>query len=121
MIVSLLPLLGLVAGVVLGLIFPFTFPAVYARYMAVAIMAALDSVFGGLRANIEGHFESVIFISGFFCNALLAAALTYLGDRLGAEIYYAAIFAFGVRIFQNLAVMRRHLLENWGASKKGDA
>ena len=116
--VTLLPLLGLMVGVVLGLIFPFTFPVAYARYMAVAIMASLDSVFGGLRANMEDHFNPTIFISGFFCNALLAAALTYLGDRLGLEIYYAAVFAFGVRIFQNLAVMRRHLLENWRSGKK---
>lgn len=116
--IAFFPLLGLLAGVALGLIFPFTFPVAYARYMAVAIMASLDSVFGGLRANMENHFNPVIFISGFFCNALLAAALTYLGDRLGLEIYYAAVFAFGVRIFQNLAVMRRYLLENWGAKRK---
>ncbi len=114
---ALFPFLGLLAGIILGCIFPFSFPVAYARYMAVAIMASLDSVFGGLRANMEKHFNPVIFISGFFCNALLAAALTYLGDRLGLEIYYAAIFVFGVRIFQNLAVMRRHLLENWGSPK----
>ncbi|NMB35051.1 MAG: small basic family protein [Firmicutes bacterium] len=117
----LLPLLGLLVGVILGLIFPFTFPVAYARYMAVAILASLDSVLGGLRANMEGQFNPVIFISGFFCNALFAAALTYVGDRLGLEIYYAAVFAFGVRIFQNLAVMRRHLLENWNSEKKRGA
>ncbi|NMB41162.1 MAG: small basic family protein, partial [Firmicutes bacterium] len=110
---ALLPLLGLLVGIVLGLIFPFSFPVAYTRYIAMAIMASLDSVFGGLRANMKNQFDPAIFISGFFCNALLAAALTYLGDRLGVEIYYAAIFAFGVRIFHNLAIMRRYLLENW--------
>ena len=118
--IAFFPLLGLLAGIILGLIFPFSFPVAYARYMGVAIMAALDSVFGGLRANMENHFNPGIFISGFFCNALLAAALTYLGDRLGLEIYYAAIFVFGVRIFQNLAAIRRHLLESWGFQKKKD-
>lgn len=107
-----LPLAGLLLGVVLGLAFPFTFPLAYTRYVAVAILAALDSVFGGLRGSIEEHFDPVIFITGFFSNALFAAGLTYLGDRLGVEIYYAALFAFGVRIFQNLAAMRRHLLEH---------
>ena len=116
--ISMLPPLGLLVGIILGFIFPFTFPVAYARYMAVAIMASLDSVFGGLRANMDGHFNPVIFISGFFCNALFAAALTYLGDRLGVEIYYAAVFAFGVRIFQNLAVMRRQLLEKALRGKK---
>lgn len=116
-----LPLFGILVGVVLGLIFPFTFPAAYARYMAVAIMASLDSVFGGLRASMEHHFEPVIFVSGFFFNALLAAGFTYLGDRLGLEIYYAAVFAFGVRIFQNLAMMRRYLLDNWLTQRKNRA
>ena len=116
-----LPLFGILVGVVLGLIFPFTFPAAYARYMAVAIMASLDSVFGGLRASMEHHFEPVIFVSGFFFNALLAAGFTYLGDRLGLEIYYAAVFAFGVRIFQNLAMMRRYLLDNLLTQRKNRA
>ncbi|HHY93207.1 MAG TPA: small basic family protein [Firmicutes bacterium] len=108
-----LPLLGLVVGIALGLVFPFTFPVAYTRYMAVALLAALDSVLGGLRAGLEEHFDPVIFITGFFSNALLAAGLTFLGDRLGVEIYYAALFAFGVRIFQNLAVMRRHLVDHF--------
>ncbi|MDI3538191.1 MAG: hypothetical protein PWP12_379 [Bacillota bacterium] len=106
-----LPLLGLLVGIAIGFIFPFTFPAAYTRYVAVAILAALDSVFGGLRGSIEEQFDPVLFVTGFFSNALLAAGLTYLGDRLGVEIYYAALFAFGVRIFQNLAVMRRHLVD----------
>ncbi|NLC12267.1 MAG: small basic family protein [Firmicutes bacterium] len=114
----LLPVLGLLVGIALGFVFPFTFPVAYARYIAVAIMASMDSVFGGLRAIMENNFNSAIFISGFFCNALLAAALTNLGDRLGIEIYYAAIFAFGVRIFQNLAIMRRLLFKNWISQKQ---
>ena len=73
---------------------------------------------GNVNTEIQDVYKRQIFISGFFCNALLAAAFTYLGDRLGLEIYYAAVFAFGVRIFQNLAVMRRHLLENWRSGKK---
>ncbi|MGI6604572.1 MAG: small basic family protein [Firmicutes bacterium] len=108
-----LPLFGLLLGVALGLAFPFTFPPAYTRYVAVAILAALDSVFGALRGSVEEHFDPVIFITGFISNALFAAGLTYLGDRLGVEIYYAALFAFGVRIFQNLAAMRRHLVDHF--------
>lgn len=105
------PLLGIFVGMLLGLVFPFSFPAAYARYIAVAILAGFDSVFGGLRSSIEDHFDPVIFVTGFFSNGLFAAVLTYIGDRLGVEIYYAAVFAFGVRIFQNLAVMRRYLVD----------
>ena len=59
---------------------------------------------------MEQKFDSNIFISGFFGNAILAALLAYVGDRLGVPLYYAAIFAFGTRLFQNFAIIRRHLL-----------
>ena len=78
--------------------------------MSIAVLAALDSVFGGIRASLEDKFETDIFISGFFGNAFLAAGLAYIGDRLDVPIYLAAIFAFGVRLFQNFAALRRHFL-----------
>lgn len=115
------PLVGILAGMLLGLIFPFSFPAAYARYIAVAILAGMDSVFGGIRSSFERHFDPVIFITGFFSNALFAAALTYIGDRLGVEIYYAALFAFGVRIFQNLAAMRRYLVDHVRSRRRNDS
>lgn len=106
----LLPLLGLVAGVLLGLALRVNLPVDLARYTAVGILAALDSLLGALRAEFEGHFSTRIFLSGFYTNALLAAALTFLGDRLGIDLYLVALFAFGWRIFQNVAVIRRHFL-----------
>ncbi|MEX2047576.1 MAG: small basic family protein [Chloroflexota bacterium] len=105
-----LPLLGLVAGVLLGLALNFNIPIEWARYTAVGILAALDSLLGAFRAELEGHFNTKIFVSGFYTNALLAAALTFLGDRLGIDLYLVALFAFGWRIFQNVAVIRRHFL-----------
>lgn len=107
-----LALLGLLAGVLLGLNSPLVIPAIYSKYMSVAILAALDSVFGGLRSSMEDTFDNLVFITGFFSNALLAALLAYIGDHLGVELYMAAIVAFGVRIFQNLAIIRRHFLKN---------
>ena len=50
---------------------------------------------------LKKKFETDAFISGFFGNALLAAGLAYIGDRLDVPIYLAAIFAFGSRLFQN--------------------
>jgi small basic protein len=102
-----LPLLGLVAGVLLGLALRFNLPIEWARYTAVGILASL---LGAFRAELEGHFDTRIFLSGFYTNALLAAALTFLGDRLGIDLYLVALFAFGWRIFQNVAVIRRHFL-----------
>ena len=83
----------------------------FCRYLSVAALAALDSVFGGLRAAMEEHFDNTIFITGFFSNALLAAGLAFIGERLGIDLYLAAVVAFGVRLFQNLAIIRRHLLK----------
>jgi small basic protein len=105
----ILPLIGLALGILLGLFFPFNVPVVYSAYLSVAILAALDSVFGGIRASLENSFESDIFITGFFGNAILAASLAYMGDRLGVPIYLAAVVVFGTRLFQNFAVIRRHL------------
>jgi small basic protein len=86
-------------------------PQAYAKYMSVAALAALDSVFGGIRSAMEDHFDQSIFVTGFFSNALLAAGLAFAGERLGIDLYLAAVVAFGVRIFQNLGVIRRHLLK----------
>ncbi|NPV91481.1 MAG: small basic family protein [Firmicutes bacterium] len=109
--VGWLSLLGLILGIIIGLKSPLLVPVMYSKYLSVAVLAALDSVFGGIRAATEEHFDSAVFITGFFSNALLAALLAYIGDRLGVELYMAAIVAFGVRIFQNLAIIRRLILK----------
>lgn len=107
----MLPILGLIIGILIGVFFiPVNIPQQYSTYMAVAILAALDSVFGGIASTVQGKFSMKIFISGFFGNALLAAGLAYIGDQLGIEIYLAAIFAFGNRIFLNFALIRRYML-----------
>ncbi|WP_312521177.1 small basic family protein [Anaerospora sp.] len=106
-----LPIIGLIIGVIIGTIFPISIPAEYAKFMSVALLASLDSVFGGLRAGIEEKFDNTVFITGFFTNALLAAGLVYIGERLGIDLYYVALLAFGLRVFQNLAIIRRYFLK----------
>ncbi len=105
-----LALAGLGIGLLLGMVFSLTIPAEYSRYTAMAILAALDSILGALRAEMSGEFDHLIFLTGFFANIVLAGALTFLGDRLGVELYVAAIVAFGVRSFNNMAIIRRQLL-----------
>ena len=106
-----LAVFGLILGIALGLNLPITIPQAYAKYMSVAALAALDSVLGGIRAAMEDHYDNKVFITGFFSNALLAAGLAFIGERLGIDLYLAAVVAFGVRLFQNLAIIRRHLLK----------
>ncbi|NTW71281.1 MAG: small basic family protein [Eubacteriaceae bacterium] len=106
----LLPIMGLAIGLFLGFILPVDLPSSYSAYMSIALLAALDSVFGGIRADMEEKFDANIFISGFFGNILIATFLAYFGDRLGIPLYYAAIFTFGTRLFNNFALIRRMFL-----------
>lgn len=107
----LLALLGIIVGVVIGFQIPLGFTSVYTIYMSVALLAAFDSIFGAVRANLEGNFDAVIFVSGLILNTILAGVLAYIGDNLGIPLYYAAIFAFGVRLFNNFAIIRRHFIK----------
>ncbi|HHW62082.1 MAG TPA: small basic family protein [Syntrophomonadaceae bacterium] len=109
----LLGLFCFIIGLIIGFQVPILLPAVYVKYTAIGVLAALDSVFGGIRAYMEDAFDNVIFISGFITNTLLAAGLAYLGDRLGLELYLAAVVVFGARLFQNLGIIRRYLLKKY--------
>jgi len=105
-----LPIIGLLLGIAIGFVFSLSIPAQYARYTAMAILAALDSVLGAVRAELQGEYDNRVFLSGLVTNALLAAGLTFLGDRLGVQLETAAIVAFGVRLFNNLAIIRRRFI-----------
>ncbi len=94
-------------------------PYEYARYLAVAIMAAFDSVMGALNSLLKDEFDIKIFTSGFFVNAVIAIVLTYLGDSLDANIFLAAIFVFVYRIFNNFSSIRRCLI-NKGNKKQNE-
>jgi len=109
----LLPILALIVGFALVYIWGVTIPIAYSDYVAVAILAGLDSVFGGLRAALEKRFQQGIFVSGFFTNVAVAALLAYSGDRLGVNLYLAAVVALGVRIFSNLGAIRRALIDRY--------
>lgn len=106
-----LPIIGLMVGLILGSICPILIPIAYSKLFSVAILVSLDSIFGGLRAAANNKFENVVFITGFFSNALMATFLVYVGDRLGIDLYYVALLAFGFRIFKNLAALRRHYIK----------
>ena len=106
----ILALLGLGIGLLLGSVCPLVIPVTYSKLFSVALLAGLDAVFGGFRSALDDRFENMVFMSGFFINGLLAAFLVYVGDHLGIDLYYVALLAFGLRIFQNLAIIRRYYL-----------
>ncbi len=103
-------LIGLAIGAILALLLPVTIPAAYSQYVAIALLGALDSAFGGIDAMLRGRFKLKIFLSGFFGNAIIAWGMTFIGDRLDLNLFLPAAVVFGTRIFQNFADMRRYLL-----------
>lgn len=105
-------ILGCVLGIVVGNFAPII-SYTYSGYLAIAIVAAMDSVFGGLASSLNKKFDMGIFLSGFFGNAILAMLLAYLGQRLNVDIYLVAIFVFVSRMFNNLAAIRRYYLEKF--------
>nr|MBP3681392.1 small basic family protein [Clostridia bacterium] len=105
-------ILGCIIGVILGNFAPII-SYTYSGYLAIAIIAALDSVFGGVVSSLSKKFDMGVFLSGFFGNAILAILLTYLGQRLNVDIYLAAIFVFVSRMFNNLGIIRRYYLEKF--------
>ena len=110
-------ILGCLIGVVAGMFAPII-PYTMSGYVAISIVAALDSVFGGIASTIKGNFDLKIFVSGFFGNAILSILLTYLGQKLNVDIYLAAIVVFVGRMFTNLAIIRRYYIDKWGDISK---
>jgi small basic protein len=103
--------LGLLIGVVLGLILKPDIPIGWEPYLPIAVVAALDAVFGGLRAYLDGIFDDRVFVISFVSNVIIAAAIVYLGDQLGVggQLSTGVIVVLGIRIFSNVAAIRRHL------------
>lgn len=109
-------IIGCVIGAIIGMNIP-TIPYTYTGYLAIAIVAALDSVFGGITSILNKNFDQKIFLSGFFVNAILAMLLTFLGEKLNVDIYLAAVVVFVGRMFLNLALIRRHIIERLTTKK----
>jgi small basic protein len=106
-----IPGLALVIGVVLGLLLQPTVPLWLQPYLPIAVVAALDAVFGGIRAKLDGIFDDKQFVVSFISNVLVAGLIVYLGDQLGVggQLSTGVVVVLGVRIFGNVAAIRRHL------------
>lgn len=108
----MIPVLGLVLGVVLGLVISPEVPLWLQPYLPIAVIAALDAVFGAARAAREGIFNDRVFVISFLSNVVVAALIVFLGNQLGvgAQLSTGVVVVLGLRIFSNVAAIRRHLL-----------
>lgn len=106
--------LGILIGILLGLGINVTIPVAYTKFSAVILIGILDALFGAIRAEVtRDQYNAIIFISGLFFNIILALVITYLGDKLGLDLYLAATVVFTFRIFSNVGMTRRALLQRW--------
>ncbi|NLZ55635.1 MAG: small basic family protein [Clostridiaceae bacterium] len=103
----MLALIGLLLGLILGLIMRVEIPLVWSNYVAIAILAIMDSMFGALSASLRGKYSTPNFLTGLIGNSIVAVLLTILGERLNIQLNIAAVVAFGVRIFSNISEIRR--------------
>lgn len=104
---------ALLAGIVAGIFLQPTVPDWMAPYLPIAVIAALDAVFGGLRARLDRIFDSKVFVVSFVANVLVAAFIVFLGDQLGvgSQLSTAVVVVLGIRIFGNVAAIRRHIFK----------
>ena len=107
----MIPALALVIGVALGLLFEPVVPLWLQPYLPIAVVAALDAVFGGIRARFDRIFDAKVFVVSFVSNVVVAGLIVFLGDQLGvgAQLSTGVVVVLGVRIFGNVAAIRRHL------------
>ncbi|HIZ98167.1 MAG TPA: small basic family protein [Candidatus Janibacter merdipullorum] len=109
----MIPAFGLAAGIVLGLVLQPDVPVWMQPYLPIAVVAALDAVFGAVRATLDGIFNDKVFVVSFLSNVLVAAFIVFLGDQLGvgSQLSTGVVVVLGVRIFSNVASIRRHLFK----------
>lgn len=110
----MIAIIGLLLGVIIGVVVQPDVPVFLQPYLPIAVVAALDTLAGGLRAALDGAFDAHVFITSFLFNVLIAAFLVFLGDQLGvgAQLSTAVIVVLGIRIFSNAAAIRRRLLRS---------
>ncbi len=105
--------IAVMLGILAGLFVPYNLSNDTLPYVAVALLAALDTIFGAIWSNLEKRFKVGMFMTGLISNALLAILFTFMGNKLGIDLSLAVVVVFGVRIFNNLSNIRRYLFERY--------
>lgn len=111
-------LFGLLLGIAVGIYTPVEIPMEFARYTAVGVLGIIDSILGASRADLQKKYDTTIFLSGLLFNMIVAILITYLGDRLGLDLYLAVLVVFTLRIFNNIATIRYVFLSKYIGKKR---
>lgn len=105
----MLALFGLIVGALVAALLQPTVSQDLSRYVAMAVVAAIDASFGGVRAWMERTFNDRVFVVSFVLNAAAGAGLVWVGDQLAVDLTTAVVVVFGIRILQNIAAIRRRV------------
>ena len=109
----MIPAIGLLIGILFGLLVHPVVPLWLQPYLPIAVVAALDAVFGAFRSVLDGIFNDRIFVISFLSNVVVAGVIVFLGDQLGvgSQMSTGVVVVLSMRIFANVAAIRRHLLK----------
>ncbi|KAB7743018.1 DUF1290 domain-containing protein [Nostocoides sp. F2B08] len=107
----MIPAIALIVGLIIGLVLDPSVPVWMQPYLPIAVIAALDAVFGAIRAVLDGIFDDKVFVISFLSNVVVAALIVFIGDQLGvgSQLSTGVVVVLGIRIFSNVASIRRHL------------
>lgn len=106
----LVPIVALIVGAALAMAFQLRVPGIGGQYLAVACLAGLDTVLGGIRSAYDNNFQNDVFVTGFVANTVIAFLIAWLGDQIGINLYLVVALVMGMRIFNNLSLIRRFVL-----------
>lgn len=104
-------LVACLLGICVAIAFDLYIPPYLTTYAAVIIIAGVDSLLGVCKSVLRDKFSFLVFLSGFFGNALLAAFMVFVGKKIELDLYYAVIIVFTMRIFSNFSFIKRYYLK----------
>ena len=110
----MIAVIGLGIGIVIGFLTKPSVPIWLQPYLPIIIVAALDAVFGGIRALLERSFDDKVFVVSFLTNIVIAGLIVYLGDQLGvgSQLSTGVVVVLGIRIFTNASSIRRFIFRS---------
>jgi len=109
----LIPIIFLVVGAFIAFAMQVKVEGITAQYLAVACLAGLDTVLGGIRSAHENKFQTDVFVTGFLTNTVIAFLIAWLGDKIGIDLFVVVALVMGMRIFNNLSLIRRYVLQSY--------
>lgn len=108
----ILTILGVTVGILAGIFIPYHIPSTFTAYFGIGLLAAFDTLFGGIKALMLEKFDLRLFLTGFVSNTALAILLTWIGGKVELNLSLAAVVVFGTRMFNNFSLIRQHILQN---------